>query len=312
MKMQKLHPACHSLLMAIILTVIVAAFSVTAPASYVYAESDRSAKHVYDKADLFSEEELSDLEEKCISYGEDADVEIIILTHNDTKAIYAEDYIEDFEDQLPDNDRVYLLIDMHNRDVFIEGYGKAKTYINSKRIDNILDIIAPDLTDGNYYDACLCFIEMAASYMNDDSELNYDHNYNIPPQSSNKNEPYYDETWTSSNYTQDTIHTAINMLSNIWVQLIISIIIGATVVGIMAYNSGGKMTAGSNNYFDHKSPGLIGRRDNYIRTTVTRVRKPRNDNNNTGSHARGGFNSSGFRGGVSAGGRSHSSGGRKF
>lgn len=312
MKNQKLNPSSHSLLPGLILTALIVVLAAIIPAA-VYAAQDDGKQHVYDMAGLFSETELEGLEEKCISCWEDASVEIIILTHNDPGAIYAEDYIEDFEDQLPAGDRVYLLIDMYNRDVFIEGYGKAETYVNSKRIDKILDKIVPDLTDGNYFDACLTFIEMAASYMKDGSELNYDHKYNIPPQSSAPKKPYYDETWPSGKYSQGTTRTAIMIFSNVWVQLFISIIIGATAVAVMAYNSGGKMTAGSSNYLDHASSGLIGRRDDYIRTTVTKVRRPRNDSNNTkSSHARGGFNSSGFRGGVSSGGRSHSSGGRKF
>lgn len=310
MKIQKSNPSFRSLLPALILAAAIAVFSAI-PVASVYAKQAEAGRHIYDDAGLLSEVELEILEEKCISYGENANVEIIILTHNDPNANYAEVYVEDFENQLPAGDRVYLLIDMYNRDVFIEGYGKAEIYINSKRIDNILDEIGPDLTDGYYYDACLTFIEMAASYMKDDSELNYDHNYNIPPQSSRPNKPYYDETWPSDKYTHGTSRTVM-ILSNVWVQLLISLIIGATVVGIMAYNSGGKMTAGSSNYLDHSRSGLIGRRDDYIRTTVTKVRRPKNDSKTSSSHSRGGFNSSGFRGGVSSGGRSHSSGGRKF
>lgn len=274
--------------------------------------SDTTVQHIYDKANLLSSDELSELEEQCTTYGEDAGIEIMILTHDDSSAAYAEDYIEDFEDQLPVGDRVYLLIDMYNRDVFIEGYGKAETYIHSKRIDVILDEIAPYLSDGYYYDACLTYIKSSAAYMKDDSELNYDHNYNKKPQSSDPNTPNYDPTWPSDrNYSRNNSYDEVtSIITNVWVQLIIAIIIGVVTVAIMAYNSGGKMTAGSNNYIDQGHSGLIGRRDDYIRTTVTRVRRPQN--NNTSGHAKGGFNAGGFRGGISSGGRSHSSGGRKF
>ena len=312
MKMMKMQLNYRHLLTAIFMVAAIAASIILLPAKAYATEAEAPRPHVYDEAGLFSDYERADLEEQCITYGEDVGLEIMILTHNDPNAIYAEDYIEDFEDKLPVGDRVYLLIDLYNRDVFIEGYGKAETYIHSKRIDKILDEIVPDLSDGNYYAACLTYIKRSAEYMKDDSELNYDHNYNIPPQSSRPNKPYYDETWPSDKYTQGTTHTVLMILSNVWVQLLISLIIGATVVGIMAYNSGGKMTAGSSNYLDHSRSGLIGRRDDYIRTTVTKVRRPKNDSKTSSSHSRGGFNSSGFRGGVSSGGRSHSSGGRKF
>ncbi len=271
--------------------------------------------YVYDKAGLFTDSEAGDLEDKCAAYGEEAGIEIMILTHNDSGAPYAETYIEDFEDRLPEGDRVHLLIDMANRVVFIQGYGKAETYIHSKRGDAILDEMDPDLADGNFYDACVTYIKMAAAYMSDDSELNYDHDYSAgKPQSGDPDAPYYDETWPSE-YNSPGSNTGTDglsaLLSNVFVQMIIALAIGGITVGIMAYHSSGRMTAGAGNYIDSGRSGLIGRRDDYIRTTVTRVRKPQPpQNNNTGG--RGGFNSGGFRGGVSSGGRSHSSAGRGF
>ncbi len=265
-------------------------------------------QHVYDEAGLLSTDEIADLEGLCKSYGDDAGVEIMILTHNDSSAPYAENYIEDFEDQQPVGDRVYLLVDMYNRVVFMEGYGKAETYIHSKRIDSIIDEITPDLSEGNYYNAFATYIERSAAYMNDDSELNYDHDYTAgTPQSNNPSAPNYDETWPSD--YNSSASKAASILSNVWLQLLAAVIIAGITVAVMAYNSGGKMTAGAGNYVDQSHSGLIGRRDDYIRTTVTRVRKPQNNDNN---HGGGGFNSGGFRGGVSSGGRSHSSGGGKF
>lgn len=270
----------------------------------VLAASLDQEQHVYDEAGLLSSSEIEELEGLCIKYGEKAGIEIIILTHDDSSAPYAETYIENFEDKLPVGDRVYLLVDMYNRDVFMEGYGKAETYIHSKRIDVILDEIVPELSDGNFYNAFVTYIEKSAAYMEDDSELNYDHDYTVGrPQSKDPNAAYYDETWS------EEYNTAENPLSSVWLQLIISFIIGAVVVGIMAYNSGGRMTTGADSYIDSTKSGLIGRQDMYLRTHVTKVRKPQNNNTSGGS---GGFNAGGFRGGTSSGGRSHSSGGRKF
>lgn len=267
------------------------------------ASEPETGRFVYDDANLLSDSEISDLEELCTTYGEPAGLEIYILTHDDPSAPYVETYIENFEDQLPVGDRVYIALDMQERDVFMEGYGKAETYIHSKRIAEIIDKITPDLSEGNYYDAFETYIKMSADYMSDDSELNYDHDYTASkPQSSDPNAANYDATWPSES------KQAPGPLSNIWVQLLISVAIGAITVGVMAYNSGGKMTVSGNNYMDQNHSGLIGRRDDYVRTTVTRVRKPENNNNS----GKGGFNSGGFRGGVSSGGRSHSSGGGKF
>ncbi len=298
----------RSIPMLALLILMATVISLTTVKAYATeTENSEINQHIYDEAGLLSTAETEDLEQLCIDYGNEAGIDIMILTHDNPNAVYAEDYIEDFEDKLPVGDRVYLLIDMNERIVFMEGYGTAETYIHSKRIDTIVEEITPDLSGGNYYDACVTYIKRSAAYMSDDSELNYDHDYTAgTPQSSNPNAPNYDETWPSDRNVGSS--GLIDIISNIWVQLITSIVIGIITVSIMAYNSGGRMTAGSSNYIESNHSGLIGRRDDYVRTQVTRVRKPQNNNNS--SH--GGFNAGGFRGGVSGGGRSHSSGGGRF
>ncbi len=296
------HKVTTLLLIAFIITASIFGSSLIVEAS----ENDRDYPHVYDDAGLLSTSEITDLEEMCIEYGKESGIEIMILTHNDSNAKYAEQYLEDFNDTLPDDDRVLMLIDLHNRDVFIEGYGLAETYIHSKRIDAILDEIVDPLSNGDYYNAMETYIKRSAAYMKDDSELNWDHDYSVgAPQSDNPDGKYYDETWPYENEeAQDD-----DLFTKWWFQLIVSLVIGGVVVGIMAHSSGGTMTADSHTYLDQRNSGLIGRRDIYLHTKVTRVRKPK-ENNSSGS--RSGFNSGGFRGGVSSGGRSHSSGGRKF
>lgn len=281
--------------------------SITANAS----EIEETNPHIYDKAELLSTEELSDLEDMCIEYGAEAGIEIIILTHEDAKAPDGEYYIEDFYDRTLPGDSVILLVDLYNRDVIIHGYGTAETYIHSKRGDVIISEISPYLTEEIYYTAFEKFVKSSASYMKDDTELNYDHNYNYnydgTPQGNNSS-GYYSDGYNNDNYS--SYNNADELLANPGVQLVISLVIGAVVVGIMAHNSGGKMTAGSNTYFDPNNSGLIGRRDQYLRTRVTKVKKPTQNNNQGGKG--GGLNSGGFRGGVSSGGHSHSSSRGKF
>ncbi len=284
---QGCHPLFRSFPLLVLLLVMAAVISAATVHAYASEqENTQSNQHVYDKAGVLSTSEQKDLEQMCIDYGTEAGIDILVLTHDDRKAPDAEIYIEDFEDRLPAGDRVYLIIDLYNRDIAIQGYGKAETYIHSKRGDAIIRDISPDLSDGNYYDACLTYIKRSAAYMIDDSELNYDHNY----------------TGSSSSAK------AIQLLTNVWFQLLAAVIIGVVTVSVMAYHSGGRMTAGSSNYLQQNDSGLIGRRDDYIRTQVTRVRKPKNENSGSG----GGFNSGGFRGGTSSGGRSHSSSRGKF
>jgi uncharacterized protein len=276
-------------------------------------ESSSQFQYIYDDAGLLSSSEVTDLEEMSAKYSEEVQTHIMILTHNDPDAVNAEKYIEDFYDKTYPGDAVILLIDMHNRVVFIEGYGLAETYIHSKRADVIREEITPYLSDADYVSAFDLFIEKSAEYMQDDSDLNYDHDYSY---SSDPNNAYSSDS--NNNYSEDYGYSSgsgynsegeavANVLTNIWFQLAAAVIIGAVSVTIMAYNAGGKMTVSGNTYMDPNHSGLIGRRDDYIRTQVTRVRKPQNN-----SGQGGGFNAGGFRGGISSGGHSHSSSGGKF
>lgn len=260
------------------------------------AETTDSLQHIYDDANLLSDSERSALEEKCISYGDDAGMNIFILTHNDADTPDGEIYIEDFFDQnllgvYPDS--IILLVDMSRRDVILEAYGDVQTYVHSKRGDKIIEKISPYLTDGEYYTAFEIYIESSAAYMEDKSDPNYSRNYTKAPELPEA----YEDGYTDSSQE--------NILHNIWLQLVAALAIGAITVSIMAYNAGGKMTVGGNTYLDQSRSGLIGRRDDYIRTTVTRVRKPQTNNNSNSS-------SGGFHGGVSAGGASHSTSRGKF
>lgn len=262
-------------------------------------EKQEEIPHVYDMAGLLSTLEIEELEEMCITYGEEAGLEILILTHDDPNAQEPEKYLEDFNDALPEADRMLLLIDMQERFIWMQGYGLAETYIHSKRIDAIYQDITEPIADGNYVKAFEIYIKSSAAYMQDDSELNWDHDYSVS--SPKPGDDYYDTYPDSHNETED-------LITSWWFQLIASLVVGGIAVGIMAYHSGGKMTAGSHTYMDKGHSGLIGRRDQYLHTRVTRVRRPKDNN----THGKGGFNAGGFRGGVSSGGRSHSSGGGRF
>lgn len=216
-------------------------------------------QHVYDNAGLLSTSEKESLEQMCIKKSKESGIEIMLLTNDDPNSLEPVDYIEKYEDQLPKGDRVYTLIDMFHRTICVEGYGSAETYINSDKSQSITDKMVPYVQEKSYYDAFTVSINKSVNYIQ----------------------------WAPQ-----------NLAKNIWIHLLISLIIGGVVVGIMAYNSGGKMTTNSNTYMDNTHSGLIGRRDDYLHTQVTRVRKPQNNG--------------GGGGGVSPGGRSHSTGSSSF
>lgn len=284
------HKSIHTsryLILLILMLILVHSFANKATASEINAED----KRIYDEAGILSSYEIEELETTSHDYGDTAGIEIFVLTHNNKNATYPEKYIEDFEDQLPVADRVYFLYDVYRGEIFMESYGLAETYIHSKRIDIMFDNVVDYIKSGYYYDAFKTYITMSADYMADDSELNYDYDY-------------------QGHYRKEDLKN--NILLNFWFQLFVALAIGGIVVGSLAYHSSGRMTAGSSDYLDRSRGGLIGRRDQYLRSSVVRWRKPQQNTSSSSGGSRGGFNSGGFRGGTSSGGRSHSSGGRKL
>lgn len=230
---------------------------ILSPAVLATAATSGDIQHIYDDAGLLSESELSDLENMCAEYSDKDDIDIVILTHDDSSAVDGEIYIENFVDNMQYLDSVVLLVDMYNRDVIVQGYGIAESKVNSDNATTLANDLSSYLSNEDYVTAFEKYIKRSDKYMN------YD--------------PLY---------------------LNPFIQLLAAFIIGAVSVGVMAYNAGGKMTVGGDTYMDSNHSGLIGRRDDYIRTQVTRVKKPQN--NGSGG------------GGISAGGLSHSSGRAKF
>lgn len=245
----------------------------------VYA--DTNLTKVYDTAGLLSKEEAKELEELCNTYGKENSLDIIIITTNSIGSQTRQRYMEDFYDKyIYDNSNfggncamILVNMDPSDRGVEIQGYGEgpsegdAEYYLNGARIDTILDTVVKPLKTGNYYNAFQDFIK----------EVDY----------------YVGLEYSSKN----------SLIYELWFQMLISLGIGGITVAIMAYNSGGKVTVNSGTYLDHNHSRILAKRDDYIRTTVTRTKKPKNDDNHGGG---------GSGAGVSSGGHSHSGGGRGF
>ena len=264
---------------------------------------------VYDNFDLFTDEEEIELENTLNSYGEEGEVDIVVITADDlgnrSKKVYLEDFYDEMElgyDTIY-GDTVLLLIYMNpsDRSVEIQGYKNAEYYINNQRIEYIIDAIYPYLKSGDYFEAVKEYGKQVATYMNTPLPT-------IPPNNSGSsgntsgNNNYYNNGYSQ---TDSNSHVD-NLIINPLFQLGLSLVIGIVTVCIMAAGAGGRITTNNRTYLDAGQSRVTRSYDNYIRTTTTRVKKPSNDNNN---HTGG---SSGGGGGVSSGGHSHSGGGRGF
>lgn len=240
------------------------------------AHGEEEAEHalIYDEAGLLTQDEHNRLTEMARKYGMKRETDIVIYT---TDIVDNQDVVmitQDFYDEhalgydKSHGNTVILTMDMRNRDVYLAGFYKAKTYLDDGRLEQIRNKITPDLSAGNYEQAFESYITTASRYMGVRPGVNPD-----------------------------------NLLFNGWFQLAISALIGGIVVAMMAYRSGGRVTVNHQTYEDSSTSGIQSRQDLYLRTTTTRRKIEKNNNNGGGGFGgggggttRGGHSHSGSRG----------------
>lgn len=207
----------------------------------VGAEEAKSKPLIYDDSGLLSQEANDELNALANQYGARRETDIIIVTSKNTQNADVQKMTEDFYDNhapgydKPHGNAVILTVDMRNREVYLAGFYKAKEYLDDARLDKIRNKISPYLTEGDYERAFRTYIQTANKYMGIRPGANPD-----------------------------------NPLFNGWFQLAVSLVVGAVVVGVMAYRSGGRVTVTRQTYEDASTSGVLDHRDQYLHTTTTR------------------------------------------
>lgn len=237
------------------------------------ASAAENKKLIYDEANLLSKQDRNELNILANQYSAERQTDLIIYTSNNEEQISDLLLTEEFyDDRAPGFDKkhgntVILTLDMFHRKMYVAGFYKGEEYVDNSRADKITAKIAPELTDGNYRMAFEKFLNLSYEYLDLKPGVNPD-----------------------------------NILFKLWFQLAASVVIGWIVVGIMTSRSGGRVTVNHSTYEDSSSSDVIDRRDEYIRTTVTKRKIDRDDDDRGG----------GGGGGTTAGGHSHSGSSRSF
>ncbi|AUZ25439.1 TPM domain-containing protein [Bacillus cabrialesii] len=242
--------------------VVLAVFIIMPVLGIESARASESQQHVYDHAHLLSKAEIEKLESLSAELGAKRDTDFIIITTKSTNGEDIADYAGDFYDRYGKGSTAILTIDMADREVFISGYKKAEKYLDNSRLNSIRNTISSDLSNEDYFKAFKTYIQLSYKDMGIKPGINPDNIF---------------FTW--------------------WFQLIAAIAAGGIAVTIMLYQSGGKVTVNGNTYMDQRTSDVIDQYDTYIRTTVTRERKPSNDKDSgDGGVTKGGTSYSGSRG----------------
>ncbi len=242
-------------------------------------------RKVYDFAEQFSANE----EEKINQWFEEKEAEGQISIRVVTAKMhmrYEKYFLEECADRLCDagyasEDLVLMLInlDPQYRGVCIQGYGICETRVNDDRIEYILDDVIECFKEDDYLYGTRLFATEAAYYANSTSYTTY---------------------YKDNSFAGKLRRMPVPLL------LLAPLAIAAAGVAIMRHTAEGRMTADGRTYIQSDNSGITAKRDEFLRTSVSRTYSPRS----SGSSSSGGRSSGG--GGRSSGGRSHSGGSRRF
>ena len=239
------------------------------PTKNVKAYTVVEGKNVYDDAGLLSDSEISQLSEQIASIEKKQGIDIYILTTNDDLG-YSSDIYNDY--------------------FFKEGHVDKNIF----KEDTAILLINMD-----YREVYL------SGYGRCEDQLNSSRIQSITDNAASylSNREYYKACEVAVDKVAHYMTTDY-FYFQVWFQLLVACGISAIIVAIMASSRGTHVTTNANTYLDQSHSRLRFHHDNYIRTVVTKTKKP--ESNNNGSHGGGGHSS----GGPS--GHSHSGGGSRF
>ncbi|HQQ88755.1 MAG TPA: TPM domain-containing protein [Oscillospiraceae bacterium] len=245
---------------------------------------------VYDNADLFTDTEEADLEEKSAAFRAETGMDFVILTASDAYSS-AMERADDFYDQNGfAADGMLYLIDMYNREAWISTSGEMIYILTDSRISSVFDETNTLLSDGAYYDAAEGVLGICKDYA--------------------KSGPPSGGSYAYDSQTGEILGTREEQKQFNWIFVPIALLLGgAGFAAPFFFVSHSYELKGSTYHYNFHSSGdldVTARTDQYLNTTVVRIPHPKDNDNGFG----GGGGGSAVH--TSSGGASHGGGGRGF
>lgn len=131
----------------------------------------KASTMVYDDADLLTDSEEDELNEKLSSISDEFKAEVVVFTVETTDGVNVDRYVRNLYDREgfgygSERDGVMLLLCMDTRDYRILSNGYAGVAIDEDDIDDIGDSIVSELSSGDYYEAFDEYAEWCDHYLN--------------------------------------------------------------------------------------------------------------------------------------------------
>lgn len=241
--------------------------------------------NVEDRLNLLTEEQVQELQPRIENTSLQHNLDLAVVITDDTGGKSSRDFADDYYDSNgfgigEDYSGLLLLINMKDREVWISTTGRAIDIFTDARINGMVDAITGFLSDGNYNQACIEFVNQVGNYAAQGVPAGQ-HRINTDP----------------GTYMERVMRQIQSPLVYI-IPLVIAII--ATVLASLS--SKGKVTINNRTYEEKDSFQLIGTKDEFIRESITQMKIP----NNPGGSGGGSSTHTG------SSGRTHGGGGGRF
>lgn len=127
-----------------------------------------ASDYVIDNADLLTERQQQELEERCALFHSEYGIELVLLTVNGLNGKSPMAYADDYFDANYGAHGILLLINMGERDWYISTTGNAIEAFIENDLINMEEDLLPYLTSGRFYDGFDNFITDAEYYAADE------------------------------------------------------------------------------------------------------------------------------------------------
>ena len=287
---------------------VISALLVLAFALSAYAENDN---RLCDFADLLTDEEEAEVKEKLDCVSEKNQLDVVVVTTNDTDGKSSEAYADDFYDDGGygygdnfDTDGVLLLVNMDERELWISTSGKGMEIVTDYGIEEIFDRIIDYASDGDYKSVFIGFADACDEFTERYEEGNpFDIYYPSYDEDSGYYDPYGNYV-SGDEPTKSSFNPASCGILSFIVGIITSLISTSVMKGKLKSVASQYSAAG---YAEPKGLALTEKRDTFLYSNVVRTAIPR-DTSRSGSG--GHYGGSSIH--TSSGGHSHGGGGRHF
>ena len=256
-------------------------------------------EQVIDRIGLFTADEISRMNAIIQQIEEDHQVDMVVLATSDVPTDYSEsmyrvrDYADNFYDQGgygmgEDFSGMLILLDMHNRVMWLSTGGMMIEYINDSREEAILDDAYSYLSSGRYGEAMIAALNRTSRYMDKGRE---------------------EGTFLYDEVTGKRLSGIYNALTS--GEMLLAGLVGAVAAFVfwLSVNGSYNLSGSTYTYDRNSNTAVTLTKDDEVFVRQFSRRAVRN----TGSHGGSGGGRSGGSGvHHSSGGRSHGGGGRRF